>query len=847
MASFVEEQPVGKKGDVLFSKNPALRARLNKVAEHIVSAAIDSAPVPSMTFLAAGGWGTGKSSALRYLREVIEEQAPGRVLFAEYSSPLYQGIPTGARASLIYVLIRALDESTNGGDESPTTTSGPTDLLIRTLLSDRFPQYPDGIRQEDREHLRVVQDQLLLIEALEHSTRTGVVLEHWLEEYTRRTGHRQPLTTVILVDDLDRCSPEFAKELLIATNFWSRLDNHFFIIAADEDRLHEVLQEHSDYGASSPERGLKKYVHVAVSLPSQISKTDGEALFESYLGDITQSDEIRNFLTNHLERVRYTSRGGPMEILEPLVDAEVTPRTFKDRFNAFATQLAEFTRLSDDELKRQVIALRWPLEFRTRLYPAEITGDLSLVAWRSHFIDLGRSALSEGSRELQVDRVRSAGERSGFDLGEADPMLAIYLASSPAFPPGTGGGIDTPLLESPKVGPFSSAETPTTLPDSSNTSTSDLAAQLFSIVEDLGLEDAQAQKDGSSLRRRILSLSVAIDQGMSAEVERAVVQILDTLRESPSLPANIAPVLGNVALRLAGNGRIVEAAQFHLAAIRADQSHANVAQNFVDFVADQRIEALYPLATEMLQRLQEDPAMQGWRPLRRQILRLRIDRLLGSGDAATIASQVEEVTSRVTGEPDSVGVGELVDVFTLAREIGRYDLLPSLAGLVLGKEHGQYGAQVSTVRLIADALAESDESADEEFASDLYSYLLQEGLIRRFQDENLIASTLHNFGVLLGSRRDTRRAGYLMFQAFLLDPTDEDIRLVFARWLNQNEHGESAEGILSGRLAPETIAPPTGPPFGDWIVPHSAAAGHWISAHLDPGVDAPYLPELFSS
>ncbi|MGO9958592.1 MAG: P-loop NTPase fold protein, partial [Solirubrobacteraceae bacterium] len=85
---FIAEEPVGANADVIFSGNP-LGRQLTRIAHHIIQASRGTAPSPSITFLVSGSWGSGKSSALRYIRDAIQTAVPDEIVFASYPAPLY--------------------------------------------------------------------------------------------------------------------------------------------------------------------------------------------------------------------------------------------------------------------------------------------------------------------------------------------------------------------------------------------------------------------------------------------------------------------------------------------------------------------------------------------------------------------------------------------------------------------------------------------------------------------------------------------------------------------------------------------------------------------------------------
>ncbi len=65
------EHPVGLRGDLLFHPREELFERLAFLADHIASAVLRGGQTPSSVFAISGPWGTGKSSALEVILDLV--------------------------------------------------------------------------------------------------------------------------------------------------------------------------------------------------------------------------------------------------------------------------------------------------------------------------------------------------------------------------------------------------------------------------------------------------------------------------------------------------------------------------------------------------------------------------------------------------------------------------------------------------------------------------------------------------------------------------------------------------------------------------------------------------------
>jgi hypothetical protein len=822
---YLEERPVGLEGVHLLEATQGLRDRLDRVCNHIVEAATEASSQRAMTFLVAGAWGTGKSSALKYLEEKVTESAGREVVFARYQAPLYEASPGSVRASLLFEVIMALQD--RPGTANGLAKVGPGELVIRAILgNDQGPLHQDAdIRQE----LGRIYTQRLLAEALNNSVAAGMVLEHWLTRYRELTSDPK-VTTVLLVDDLDRCkSTEFIKEVLVATNYWSYLTNHFFVLAADEARIRQALAEHLVAAPTAPDHGLAKYVHVTVNLPDVIPKGQAAAkLFRSYLNQVKVSTAFRDALNRHLDAADTS-----LSVLYPLLN-NCTPRMLKERFNSLAATLGDNETVSNWVLKRACLEICWPAEFRSHIAPAEL-GEVAQVAWCQHLVTLGEAAQNSSRNDIHAQEVTfiEMAKASGLVLDNADPVLALYLAAAPAWTTQTPGKAELSIagLRPASGGTSAISDARESTPKLQVTDFRDLVDQSIGV---LSSEPLVARAEFLAEIARIGDRQAAL---------RTFDEVVSVLRTLEKPVQEVAPAIGNAALRFASMGLFPQSVELHYHAVRANPRHANVCQNFVDFIIDHEVENLYDLAEELLERLMTDPEMQTWKPLRTRILRLNLDGLLGN--VANISDELDALTSVVLGPDSQASTGELADLLPLVREARRYELVEPICSAILAMEVGDLHAQTETLRLAADALATSSAAEDEEYAAALYIFMLSSGLIHQLARADR-SDTLANLSSLYSSRGQEGPAAFLVWITVRgIDPFDEKpgLKTRLARSLNRLGFSEAAKDVLEDRVPAEFPARIT---FSKPILPPSPKAERWLKAHFEEeSYGEGVLPEIW--
>jgi hypothetical protein len=570
---------------------------------------------------------------------------------------------------------------------------------------------------------------------------------------------------------------------------------------------------------------------------------DGKRMFGAFLEQIALTPEVRKQLEEQLALVA-DKPDGEWTALEPLVNASCsgnpgayTPRIFKERFNTLAIRLGSETgaveAVSTSELKRQIARLVWPAEWASRLSPA-LLGVPTARGWCAAFIELGVQAQSY-ARHAQRQRVEQLAAESGLVLGDADPLLAVYLASHPLYVFETDV---TPKGGERPVKPDAISQEPGAVLDPKAV----LPSELSSILSgSQGLADQGGLHERSELVELLSELQLVAELGDEARTKDLLNRVRDLL-PSIDVDAGFAPSLGNVALRLTPLGLVGEAASLHLLAIQVDPYHANANQNFVDFVIDHPFPQLTESAEEALERLETVPDMQSWKPLRTRVLRATFDAQHGRPPTEDLA----ELVADATAEDADLGVSELINLTSVIERVKKFELLPPLGGAMLDRERGDPGAQAATMRVLADEMAQSDKPEDEEFAAELYRFICMSGLIRLLTRDASIGDTLFNLGLLLGSRGLRERPTYLFWQALRFNEGDDRIRLRLARSFNDTGDAASAERLVAGPVPMDQLPPPPGAPFREPLLPRSRAAQGFISGYLESRYDEPLIPEFFT-
>ena len=309
----VTEPAVDSPGFPLWSDEPATQDLLafRAVAETAADAIFDDDLDPVAIGL-SGAWGSGKTSVLELVKTEITERsktAAGTVLVVP-TQPWRYDPAVGPKESLIAEVLGALSKEFR--TEDPVGKAGletfkklvrkvnwskAVKMAARTALTMQLPNIDDifGLVSDDPESLDTEKGMAAFRDELE-----ALLADPALQHLAR---------VVVLVDDLDRCLPDTVVETLEAIRLFLSAKGMSFIIAADEDRVAEAIQQKLK---TAPPKGededpaklyLHKIVQTTIPLPA-LSRFDTEAylvllLARGELGDdayadlVAKCDELR--------------------------------------------------------------------------------------------------------------------------------------------------------------------------------------------------------------------------------------------------------------------------------------------------------------------------------------------------------------------------------------------------------------------------------------------------------------------------------------------------------------------------------------------------------------------------
>lgn len=348
------------------------------VVESVV-AAVSSPDLDPVTVALQSSWGGGKSSALKLIEKRLRLNEDYVVVICDPWE--YDDLPKAeVRALLIGQVLQAL-------------ATKPSFVGDAKKLLKRIAWVKVGATITNMVLARTV-DAEKLIEAFIPNPEEPTSMAGFRTEFEQLMNDSVGIKKVIvLVDDLDRCSPDSVVAILEAIKVFLSVSKMAFVLAAEEALIRFAIERSTNSGARSTysDRYLEKIVQLPVRLPT-LSREDAETFIALLLAHRRGEDEARTkALIDHVATRRESGTkpyiGGPFangvqvpeaedlglaaQIAQGLsVDKWSSPRAIKRFLNAWGVRVSIAGARGADldlgvTLKLYILEDRFPKSFAT--------------------------------------------------------------------------------------------------------------------------------------------------------------------------------------------------------------------------------------------------------------------------------------------------------------------------------------------------------------------------------------------------------------------------------------------------------------------------------------------------
>ncbi len=250
-------------------------------------------PQAPMAIAVYGDWGAGKSSAMRWLEGKLdqwnnqENRGDHKIVRTIWFDPWkYHSREDVWRGLIAEVIIHCIDVGNLDKHNAPkrlltaaAKQFGPFlgRSFLHALANVAAKVKTPGVELEvDGSVFRDIYDEYRQVSQPEKAYLNDFeqTLEHWVEETIPPATERM----VIFIDDLDRCLPEVALEVLEALKLYLNIQNLIFMVGVDRSVVDEMVKSHYEDQKIDPDKAaryLDKMFQVEVTVsPSEAQIAD---------------------------------------------------------------------------------------------------------------------------------------------------------------------------------------------------------------------------------------------------------------------------------------------------------------------------------------------------------------------------------------------------------------------------------------------------------------------------------------------------------------------------------------------------------------------------------------------
>jgi len=246
-------------------------------------------------------WGEGKSTFIKMWKGYIAHQRDNKLksIYFDAFENDYQKDPFLALASEIYGLLKDEGEEKQkefrlkAGAAVKSMTRGAVKIGVKALSGGILDGSSLDSVEKDISTLLSNQVDQLVADKLKHTEEDKLALKSfktYLETFSSEKGEGQPI--VFVIDELDRCRPDFALELLEKIKHLFSVKGITFLLVMNREQLEESVKARYGTGVNSS-LYLQKFINLWVTLPRKSGKhmDNGVRYFRSTLNAMLSQDE----------------------------------------------------------------------------------------------------------------------------------------------------------------------------------------------------------------------------------------------------------------------------------------------------------------------------------------------------------------------------------------------------------------------------------------------------------------------------------------------------------------------------------------------------------------------------
>lgn len=325
-----------------------------------------------------GNWGSGKSTVLNLIDKKISTEANKKVASIFVNAWMFEGYDD-AKTALMEVILRTLEENKDvkekvGGELKKLkdrvdwlrlggfALKKGTPLLLSAAFGNPIPIIMEGLNTLIPKNESQAEEKIAQIAEMKEFIKTlpedNVVqnIRKFREEFEQMMIDSGLENLIIIIDDLDRCSPDRIIETMEAIKLFLSVQRTTFIIAIDEDVVSYAVQRKypkiDDASLDISKNYIEKIVQMPIKIP-ELSDIEVKNYLLLLVCEMFLADEHLDRLLNGLRERKVFVKGEiiSQEEIRSILgqDGEMSDTFFKPSHSKedFELQLDVFGRVAD--------------------------------------------------------------------------------------------------------------------------------------------------------------------------------------------------------------------------------------------------------------------------------------------------------------------------------------------------------------------------------------------------------------------------------------------------------------------------------------------------------------------
>ncbi len=221
-------------------------------------------------------WGTGKTTFVKMWQQHLENQGFKTIYFNAWEND-FESNPLVAIMSELQTLINGDEDGNNLLEKAAILTKNLVPAVVNAVSKKYIGEtLADLLVDATKEAVEIFKSE---IETYTNKKKTIKEFKVELEKFIKANSDQKPL--VFIIDELDRCRPDYAVELLEKIKHLFSIPGIIFVLSIDKDHLSSSIKGFYGSEQINTDEYLRRFIDLEYSIPSP--SAEGLKKFVRYL------------------------------------------------------------------------------------------------------------------------------------------------------------------------------------------------------------------------------------------------------------------------------------------------------------------------------------------------------------------------------------------------------------------------------------------------------------------------------------------------------------------------------------------------------------------------------------